>query len=317
MQSSYVYVNGIRVHYLHWNLTGEGQPVILLHGLASNARIWELVAPYLAQADMPVLAPDLRGHGLTDKPEGDYSLEAFIQDIAACVDTWNLERPLIVGHSWGAMLALGYAARFNFGPRAPAGGALIDGGVVQLNDAPESLPVPTWEKVLERLTPPRLAGMPLADFLARLEGSFPNGLLNEELIPIILANFEIREEGPQEGGGDSAPPGQSSEVVERIYPRLKYEHHMQIVRAMWEFDVYEAIRRVRCPVLALPSIPPEPRNEREQEFLQMKQHALEKAKALTRQLQVHWLEDTIHDSPLQRPAELSKLIRGLSPNKDA
>ncbi len=50
MSSSYLLLGDLRAHYLGWNLAGKGRPAVLLHGLASNARIWELAAPFLAEA---------------------------------------------------------------------------------------------------------------------------------------------------------------------------------------------------------------------------------------------------------------------------
>ena len=295
--SSYLYLNQMRVHYLHWNQIQDGQPVVLLHGLASNARIWELVAPRLVEYGLVPLALDARGHGLSDKPanrpgdepEADYSFTAVVNDLAAFVDALSLERPLLVGHSWGAAVALEYAARFSFGPRAPASIILVDGGMVQLDDAPGA----NWESVAQRLAPPRLAGAPLDELIARLkdvnDGWLPDGELGEQIIRIILANFEI-------------------DADERITPHLSFESHMQIVHAMWEFKTYERYPRLRCPVLMLPTCPREPHTERERDFLAAKQRGVERATQSIPNLEVHWMADTIHDAPLQRPAELAERI---------
>src|SRR5512133_1636959 len=128
MPSSYLFLNDLRVHYLHWNLEDGGQPAVLLHGLASNARIWERTVPFLTQNGLVPLAPDGRGHGLTDKPDGDYGFDTFQGDLAAFINATHMERPLLIGHSWGAALALYYAARVAVGPRAPLGLVLVDGG---------------------------------------------------------------------------------------------------------------------------------------------------------------------------------------------
>src|SRR5690606_17973097 len=99
----------------------------------------------------------------------------------ALITSLELDRPILVGHSWGASVALEYAARFAIGPRAPAGIVLVDGGMIQMN----TLPGVTWEEMRERLTPPRLAGMPLEKFLNMLRrprGSWQPG---EAAIQII------------------------------------------------------------------------------------------------------------------------------------
>src|SRR5207248_4685095 len=66
--------------YRDWG--GEGQPLVLLHGLASNARIWDLVAPRLA-AHFRVLALDQRSHGLTDPAEDGYDFPSIVRDLQA------------------------------------------------------------------------------------------------------------------------------------------------------------------------------------------------------------------------------------------
>ncbi len=114
MHSSYLYLNDLRVHYLRWDAADHDYPVVLLHGLSSSARIWELVAPYLASKGLTCYAPDARGHGFSDQPEDsaeNYSFSSLTSDLAAFLETCQLERPLLVGHSWGGMLALDYAAR--------------------------------------------------------------------------------------------------------------------------------------------------------------------------------------------------------------
>src|SRR5215217_6876525 len=63
--------DGVSLHARDWG-GGGGRPVALLHGLASNARIWDGVAPRLAGAGLRVVALDLRGHGASDQPGSGY-----------------------------------------------------------------------------------------------------------------------------------------------------------------------------------------------------------------------------------------------------
>jgi pimeloyl-ACP methyl ester carboxylesterase len=285
MTSSYLLLGDLRLHYLDWNLAAVKRPAVLLHGLASNARIWELTAPLLAQAGLRLFAPDLRGHGLTDKPDGDYGFDVYARDLAAFFNALDLERPLLVGHSWGAMLALDYAARFPVGPRSPAGIVLVDGGLNQLDDFPGA----TWDTVRERLAPPHLAGMPLETFMQWLRAPHAHWQPDEQAVQIILANFEIAED-------------------ETIYPHLTFERHMQIVRAMWDFQTYTRFAQVRCPVLALPALPAAPLSSTDQEYLQRKQRGAEKVLAANPAVRIHWVEDSIHDIPLQKPQALADFI---------
>lgn len=281
--SSYLLLNDLRVHYLHWEADDSARPVVLLHGLASNARIWELVAPRLVEMGLRPLAPDGRGHGLTDRPDGDYGFETFRRDLLAFVDACNLERPVLVGHSWGASLALDYAAQFPVGPRAPAGILLVDGGLIQHDRVPGA----TWEAMRQRLAPPRLAGTRLEDFLARLAPFIAQ--LDPRAEAIILANFEVAED-------------------ETIWPRLTFERHIQIVRALWEFPAYERLGRVRCPAWAALAQEPAPRSPQNEQFLALKRWGVEQAQGVLPSLEVRWFEDTYHDIPLHRPARLADWI---------
>jgi pimeloyl-ACP methyl ester carboxylesterase len=292
MPSSYLLIDDLRVHYLHWNLQDDGRPAVLLHGLASNARIWELVAPHLAQAGLVLLAPDARGHGLTDKPHGNYGFETFSRDLHTFIEIANLEKPLLVGHSWGASLALDYAARFPTGPRAPSGLVLVDGGLTQLDDEPGA----TWEATRDQLAPPRLAGMPLAEFMQLLENDSAGSSgwkPGEQDIPIILANLEIGED-------------------ETIAPHLTFERHMQIVRAMWEFKTYERYRRVRCPVLAVPAAPAQPYSPEQAATQARKERGIERLRQVVERVELRWMADSIHDLPLQRPVELAQAVAGFA-----
>ena len=285
MTSSYLYLNGLRVHYLHWNLDGAGPPVLLLHGLASNARIWEPVAVPLAARAGPLLAPDLRGHGLTDKPDGDYGFDTFYRDLLAFVTANELQRPVLVGHSWGALLALDYAARLPFGPLATSALLLVEPSLSDM----DGLPGAAWEQVRDRLAPPRLDGTPLEAFLAHLDSLSPHWKPDDQAVQIILSSFEISEE-------------------EAIYPRLTFERHMQVLRAIYSFNIYERFDRLQCPVLLIPARPEEPHSPEESERTALEARGVDQARRRIADLTLHWMPDGTHDILLQRPTELAELI---------
>jgi pimeloyl-ACP methyl ester carboxylesterase len=297
VDSSYLFINQIRLHYLKWG-EREGIPAVLLHGLASNAHIWDMVAPILVEAGLAPRAPDGRGHGLSDGPDGDYGFDTYLRDLAAFLETCQIERPLLVGHSWGANVALEYAARFPAGRLAPAGIVLVDGGMTQLDDAAPGKPRPTWEEVEKRLTPPRLAGTLSTEFAPHIRSMAASlGLPEaqaEQAVRIVMANFEIYLD-PENG-------------EERIRPYLSFEHHMQIVRSLWEFKTYERFSKVRCPALLIPARQPTPHDEGQAAWFAAKDRGAAQASSSMRNVKVNWMEDTIHDIPLQRPAELARMI---------
>jgi pimeloyl-ACP methyl ester carboxylesterase len=98
--------SGLRVHYQQ---VGEGPDVVMVHGLTGNLAVWHLrIVPELADRSR-VLTYDLRGHGHSDTPPSGYSVDAMAEDLLALLDALGIERPLIVGHSYGADIALCHA----------------------------------------------------------------------------------------------------------------------------------------------------------------------------------------------------------------
>ncbi|MFN8598748.1 MAG: alpha/beta fold hydrolase, partial [Anaerolineae bacterium] len=79
-KETYIEANGLRFHALDWG--GRGDWLVLLHGLASQAHIWDLVAPQLIDR-FRVIAIDQRGHGLSDKPDSGYDFATITRDLDA------------------------------------------------------------------------------------------------------------------------------------------------------------------------------------------------------------------------------------------
>ncbi|AFZ57830.1 alpha/beta fold hydrolase [Anabaena sp. PCC 7938] len=92
----------IQLSYLEWN-QGE-KPLLLLHGMADNALVWSSLGDYLAD-DYHIVAPDMRGHGESSKPEKDYSFESAIADLETLMDKLGWSAAHIVSHSWTGKLA--------------------------------------------------------------------------------------------------------------------------------------------------------------------------------------------------------------------
>ena len=108
-KDEWVNLNGLSFHYRDWG--GSGQPIVLLHGLASTCHIWDMVAPILAE-DNAVIALDQRGHGVSAKPDDGYDFATVSNDLLDLIRARNMERPIIVGHSWGADVALEFAVAY-------------------------------------------------------------------------------------------------------------------------------------------------------------------------------------------------------------
>lgn len=101
---------------------GDGPPLVLLHGIGSRAVSWWPVIDQLS-ARFHLYAPDLRGHGASAKPASGYLVSDYAGDLARLLDGLGLDRPLILGHSLGGMVALTWARDH---PARAAGIALED-----------------------------------------------------------------------------------------------------------------------------------------------------------------------------------------------
>jgi pimeloyl-ACP methyl ester carboxylesterase len=99
---------GIRLHYVE---EGEGPLVVLLHGFPEFWYSWRRQIPVLAQAGFHVVAPDMRGYDLSDKPAGWRAYDAGLvaDDIAGLVRYFGEQSAHIVGHDWGAAVAYAVA----------------------------------------------------------------------------------------------------------------------------------------------------------------------------------------------------------------
>jgi pimeloyl-ACP methyl ester carboxylesterase len=97
-------IDGARIAYRVWGRADAAESVVLIHGGAAHARWWDHVAPLLA-ADRQVIAFDLSGHGDSDHRDR-YSLEGWAAEALALARLASSERPVIIGHSLGGVVAL-------------------------------------------------------------------------------------------------------------------------------------------------------------------------------------------------------------------
>jgi len=96
-------INGLSMNVL---VQGEGEPVLLLHGFPDSNFLWRGVIPRLVEAGYQVLAPDQRGFGLSEAPEGveHYDMNLIASDAIAILDELGIEKAKLVAHDWGAMI---------------------------------------------------------------------------------------------------------------------------------------------------------------------------------------------------------------------
>ena len=101
-------INGIRLHYVQ---AGQGIPLLFVHGFPLDHTLWQPQLESLSDIAQ-VIAPDLRGFGQSDAPEGVYTMEAQADDLAALLDILHIERAVVCGLSMGGYIALAFWRRY-------------------------------------------------------------------------------------------------------------------------------------------------------------------------------------------------------------
>lgn len=101
-------IHGYRRAY---RIAGSGPAILLLHGIGDNSTTWSTVQTMLAQR-FTVIAPDLLGHGKSDKPRADYSVAAYANGMRDLLSVLDVERVTVVGHSLGGGVAMQFAYQF-------------------------------------------------------------------------------------------------------------------------------------------------------------------------------------------------------------
>lgn len=261
--------DGLEVHALRWS-GGEGIPFVLVHGLASNAHLWDGVAAELSSRGHPVVAVDQRGHGRSDKPDTGYDFATVTADLALVLETIAGPPPVVVGQSWGGNVVLELAARR---PDLVRGIACVDGGWIDLTR------FPSWEDCERAMAPPRTTGMAFAEIEAMMRGRHADW--PESGIRGALECFEVRDD-------------------DTVAPWLSYERHLLILRALWEQRVNEIYPKVEVPVLLLPCDDGSTWSERKREEVAVAEADLPRSRT-------HWFEAE-HDVHAQYPTKVADVL---------
>jgi len=276
VQDGTVFAGGLQFHVRDWG--GQGQPpLLMLHGLASTVHMFDLIAPALTDR-FHVIAFDQRGHGLSDKPDEGYDFETIAQDVDHVVQVLKLDgTPLtLLGHSWGAYTALYYAATR---PDALKKAALIDGGLRSLQSI-----FPTWAEAEIGMAPPRYANMTVDAIRRLIREDWLGDVYSPELEPLALSVFDLSDE-------------------QNVQPYLSQEHHMQIARQVWAFNPADYYPRIQCPILIVNAVGSS--HAADPDIIQPPEAAQQRIPAA----EVVWMEDTVHDIPWHRPAELVAILK--------
>lgn len=109
-RSGFIERDGVRIHYLRHD--GPEPPLVLIHGLTSNAHFFDSLVRAGLTERRGVLALDLRGRGRSDKPASGYSVAEHAADVIALLDHHGIERTVICGHSYGGLVAVYLASEY-------------------------------------------------------------------------------------------------------------------------------------------------------------------------------------------------------------
>jgi pimeloyl-ACP methyl ester carboxylesterase len=247
---------------------------VLVHGLASNARLWDGVAAALAADGHAVVTVDLRGHGRSSKPDGPYDVPTVAADVAALIEGLGLDRPVVAGQSWGGNVAVELAAAR---PPLVRGVVCVDGGWLELSRS-----FPDWEACRAALAPPRLAGRPLAEIEGYIRSAHPDW--PETGIRGTIANFELRADGT-------------------IAPWLTFDRHIMVLRGLWEHHPSERFGDLAVPALLVPA------DSGDHEWTARKREDVAAATAALPRSRVTWFHGD-HDVHAQHPDELAAVMHG-------
>lgn len=197
---------------------------LFVHGLASNARLWDGVADHLASRGYPSVAVDQRSHGQSDRVDGPFDFATLADDLLSVIDkSFPPETAVIAaGQSLGGNVVVELAYRH---PSRVAAVACIDGGFITLSKA-----FPDWETARTELAPPSFDKVLYTDLERRLGEHYSDW--PESGVRGQLANFEIAPDGT-------------------VRPHLPRDHHFRLLGEMWKHQPCETAPHLQCPVLVV------------------------------------------------------------------
>ena len=268
--------DGVGLHYIEWKSDSDLQPpCVFIHGLSSNARYWERLAGRLPNRRL--IALDQRAHGLTGQsprapafPDG-YAMEQLVDDVTFLIAELGLTRPVVVGHSWGATVALELVGTR---PGTASGLVFIDGPVQSAAN------LFSWEEAQTLMQPPLPRFRTFEDALAESRRDF-EGAWDQDLESFVKARI--------------VPEGDALVLTLTAPVRL------ELLRGLYESQPDVLWPRVDVPAVALLARHGPARISRSREV------GAKRLLELAPNVEIRWF-DSPHDIPLFMPAEVASAI---------
>ena len=223
MNSKYIDLpDNLRLHFLERTTRNPDYTLLFLHGLSSSSYLWVPLVKEFESDIADIYCLDLRGHRLTDKPEGNYSLETLANDVHNFIKKKNLKNIIMIGQSMGGDLGVSICQKVN---ERIVGCIGIDGGAINLKENFESKKV-----ALEKLRPPDLDGMDKDVMLTRLRKNWPDW--SEDAIMGQFSIFSVNKDN-------------------KITKRLSLINHLKILESLWENDSISNLKNIKVPLLLI------------------------------------------------------------------
>lgn len=269
---------GVRLRTLRWGIPTQSAqvPLVLIHGLASNALLWQGAAHEFMTMGHAVVAIDLRGHGLSEKPDDGYDMQSVTKDVVGVLRALadqGYDRPVVVGQSWGGNIVVELA---HVHPELVRGVVAVDGGFLELQTH-----FPQWEECSIALRPPNLLGTPAARMRGYMQSAHPDW--PQSGIDGSMANFEHLADGT-------------------IRPWLTLDRHLMILRGLWEHKPTHIYDDISVPVMFVPAEGPGG------VFSETKRHAIEHALQRVPKVRVEWFSPADHDLHAQHPVRFAQVV---------
>ena len=274
--------DGVKLHYLEWKSESDPErtpPLVLLHGLSSNARYWERLARRLPARRL--IALDQRGHGLTGQPPhapafpNGYAMEQLLDDIEFLISELRLRSPVVVGHSWGATVALELVGTR---PGIASGLVFIDGPVQSASN------LFSWEEAQTLMQPPLPRFASFEEAAAQSRRDF-EGTWDQDLESFVKARIV--------GDGDA------------LVLTLTAPVRLELLRGLYESQPDVLWPGVNVPAAALLARHGPARVSKSREV------GAERLALMAPNVEVLWFESP-HDIPLFMPAEVASAIEDVA-----